>query len=81
MAFGSELVMMAGLGFVVLGPKRMHALLGQVARLRSEVEKASRGWKSQIAAELEQPQSQIAENRQPAGLSACSGCAQGPAPQ
>jgi Sec-independent protein translocase protein TatA len=81
MAFGSELVMMAGLGFVVLGPKRMHALLGQVARLRSEVEKGSRGWKSQIAAELEQPQSQITENRQPAGLSACSDCTQGRVPQ
>ena len=52
MAFGSELVLMVGLGFVVLGPKRMHALLGQVARVRSELEKASRGLKSQLSTEL-----------------------------
>jgi Sec-independent protein translocase protein TatA len=52
MAFGSELIMMAGLGYVVLGPKRMHSLLGQLARIRSEVEKASREMKSQLAADL-----------------------------
>ena len=40
MALGSELVMIVGLGFVVLGPKRMHSVLGQVARMRSELEKA-----------------------------------------
>jgi Sec-independent protein translocase protein TatA len=55
MAFGSELVLMVGLGFVVLGPKRMHALLGQVARVRSEIEKASRGLKTQLSAELHTP--------------------------
>ena len=53
MAFGSELLMMAGLGFVVLGPKRMHTLLGQVAHLRADFEKASRNWKREIAVELE----------------------------
>lgn len=52
MAFGSELILMAGLGFVALGPKRMHSVLGQVARVRSEIEKASRGLKSQLTAEL-----------------------------
>ena len=52
MAFGSELILMAGLGFVALDPKRLHSLLGQVARVRCEIEKASRGLKSQLTAEL-----------------------------
>jgi Sec-independent protein translocase protein TatA len=52
MAVGSELVLLVGLGFVVLGPKRMHSLLGKVARVRSELEKASRGLKTQLATEL-----------------------------
>lgn len=71
MAFGSELVMMAGLGFVVLGPKRMQSLLGQVARVRSEVEKASRGLKAQLSEELQG--SEAAETTDE--IAACSACA------
>ena len=70
MAFGSEIVMMAGLGFLVLGPKRMQSLLGQVARLRSEVEKVSRGLRAQLSEELEA--SGVAES--PDELAACSAC-------
>lgn len=51
MALGSELIMTAGLGYVVLGPKRMHSLLGQLARMRSEVEKASREMRNQLVAD------------------------------
>jgi Sec-independent protein translocase protein TatA len=53
MALGSELVMIVGLGFVVLGPKRMHSVLGQVARMRSELEKASCAVRTQLTAELD----------------------------
>jgi Sec-independent protein translocase protein TatA len=71
MAFGSELIMMAGLGFVVLGPKRMQVLLGQVARIRSEIDKASRGLKAQLSEELQG--SEGAETT--AEFADCSACA------
>jgi Sec-independent protein translocase protein TatA len=41
------------LGLVVLGPKRLHAMLGHVARAKAELEKATRGLKSQLGAELD----------------------------
>jgi Sec-independent protein translocase protein TatA len=33
--FGTEILFMLMLGLVVLGPKRLHAMLGHVARERS----------------------------------------------
>ena len=51
MGFGTELPLLLALGFVVLGPKRMHAMLGHVARSKAEFDKASRGLKSQLTAE------------------------------
>ncbi len=51
MGFGTEVPLLLALGFVVLGPKRMHAMLGQVARAKAEFDKATRGLKSQLAAE------------------------------
>jgi Sec-independent protein translocase protein TatA len=51
MGFGTELPLLVALGFVVLGPKRMHAMLGHVARAKAEFEKASHGIRSQLAAE------------------------------
>jgi len=71
MAFGPELVMMAGLGFVVLGPKRMQSLLGQVARIRGEIEKASRGLKVQLSEEL-QPSGAADDIDEPTACSACT---------
>lgn len=53
MGFGAGLPLFVALGFLVLGPKRMHAMLGQLARAKAEFDKASRGIKSQLAAELE----------------------------
>ena len=50
--FGTELLLFCGLGYVVLGPKRMHALLQHIARAKSEFEKAQREIKSQLATEL-----------------------------
>jgi Sec-independent protein translocase protein TatA len=40
-------------GLLVLGPKQLHALLGHVARAKAQFEEASRGFKSQLAAELD----------------------------
>ena len=41
------------MGFLILGPKQMHAMLGRVARAKTEFDKATRAFKSQLTAELE----------------------------
>jgi Sec-independent protein translocase protein TatA len=51
--FGTEILFIVMLGLVVLGPKRLHAMLGHVARAKAEIENATRGIKSQLAAELD----------------------------
>jgi Sec-independent protein translocase protein TatA len=51
--FGTEILFMLMLGLVVLGPKRLHAMLGHVARAKAELENATRGIKSQLATELD----------------------------
>jgi Sec-independent protein translocase protein TatA len=51
--FGTEIVFMLMLGLLVLGPKRLHAMLGHVARAKAELENASHGIKSQLGAELD----------------------------
>jgi Sec-independent protein translocase protein TatA len=50
---GTEILFMLMLGLVVLGPKRLHAMLGHVARAKAELENATHGIKSQLAAELD----------------------------
>jgi len=49
---GTGLPLFVALGFLVLGPKRMHAMLGHLAKARAELDKASRGLKSEITAEI-----------------------------
>jgi Sec-independent protein translocase protein TatA len=51
--FGAEILFVLFLGLLVLGPKRLHTLLGDVARAKAKFEEASRGFKSQLTAELE----------------------------
>ena len=53
MGFGSEILFVMLLGLVLLGPKRMHAMIGQVARAKAQFEKATLGLRSQIASEIE----------------------------
>jgi Sec-independent protein translocase protein TatA len=50
---GSEILFILMLGLLVLGPKQLHTLLGHVARAKAQFEEASRGFKSQLAAELD----------------------------
>jgi len=50
---GAEILFMVALGGLLLGPKRLHAVLGNVARAKAQFEKASRNLKSQLEAELE----------------------------
>jgi len=51
--FGTEILFIVMLGLLVLGPEQVHTLLGHVARAKSQFEAASRGFKSQLAAELD----------------------------
>jgi Sec-independent protein translocase protein TatA len=51
--FGTEILFMIALGGLLLGPKRLHAVLGNVARAKAQFEEASRNLKSQLEAELE----------------------------
>ncbi|HXY08286.1 MAG TPA: hypothetical protein VEI52_10605 [Terriglobales bacterium] len=53
MGFGTEILFLAMLGLVVLGPKRMHSMIGFVGRAKAEFDKASREIKSQVSAELQ----------------------------
>jgi Sec-independent protein translocase protein TatA len=52
--FGMEILFVLVLGLLVLGPKRLHATLAHVARAKAELENATRGLKSQLAAELDE---------------------------
>jgi Sec-independent protein translocase protein TatA len=51
--FGTELLLFCGLGYVVLGPQRMHAIVQHIARAKTEFEKTRRQIESKLATELE----------------------------
>jgi Sec-independent protein translocase protein TatA len=51
--FGTELLLILMVGLLLLGPKQLHRLLGQLARAKSQFEEASRGFKSQLTTELD----------------------------
>jgi len=50
---GTEILFILPLGLLILGPRRLHTLIGHVARAKAQFEEASRGFKSQLAAELD----------------------------
>jgi Sec-independent protein translocase protein TatA len=51
--FGTEILFVLMLALLVLGPKQLHTMLAHVARAKAQFEDASRGFKSQLAAELD----------------------------
>jgi Sec-independent protein translocase protein TatA len=53
MFIGTELLFVILLGFLVVGPRQMNAMLGHVARAKAEFDRATRSFKSQLAAEPE----------------------------
>ena len=53
MGLGTEFLFIIALGALVLGPQQAHALLQHVAKVKAQFETASRGFKSQLAAELD----------------------------
>jgi Sec-independent protein translocase protein TatA len=55
MGFGAEILFILMMALLVLGPKRLHTMLGHVARAKARFEEAGRGFTSQLAAELDPP--------------------------
>ena len=53
MGFGTEILFMIVLGVLLVGPKRLPAILGHLARAKAQFEKATQSFRSQIEAELE----------------------------
>jgi Sec-independent protein translocase protein TatA len=51
--FGMEILFVLMLGLLILGPKQLQAMLRHVSRAKAELENATRGLKSQLAAELD----------------------------
>jgi Sec-independent protein translocase protein TatA len=50
---GTEILFVLMLGLLVLGPKQLHTLLGRVARVKAQLQEASRNFKSQLASEFD----------------------------
>ena len=55
MGFGMEMLFVLMLGLLILGPKRLHTILVQVSQAKAELQNATRGLGSQLAAELDAP--------------------------
>jgi len=71
--FGTEILFILLLGVLVLGPKRLHTVLADVARAKARCEEVSRGFKSQLTAELEADYQGPGPHEQPRFLVAESG--------
>jgi hypothetical protein len=54
MAFGSEVMLLLGAGFVVLGPKRMQTMRRQIGRTKAQFDKASRSFFADVAGVLDE---------------------------
>ncbi len=52
MGFGMEMLFVLMLGLLILGPKRLHTILVHVSQAKVELQNATRGLRSQLAAEL-----------------------------
>ena len=53
MGLGTQILFTLVLGLLILGPRRLHKLIGHLARAKAQFEEASRGLKSQLEAELD----------------------------
>ena len=53
MGFGMEMLFVLMLGLLILGPKRLHTILVHAAQAKAELQNATRGLRSQLAAELD----------------------------
>jgi Sec-independent protein translocase protein TatA len=62
MSFGTEIIFFVVLGLLVLGPKRLHTVIGHLVRAKSRFEEVTRTFKSQLVEELD---SEDSERSQP----------------
>ena len=53
MGFGTDVLFILALGFLFVGPKRLPAILGHIARAKAQLESASQNLKLQLETELE----------------------------
>jgi Sec-independent protein translocase protein TatA len=53
MGLGGGILFVLLLGLIVLGPRQLHTMLVQVVRAKAQFDNATRGFKSQLAAELD----------------------------
>jgi len=51
--FGTEILFFVVLGALVLGPKRLHTMIGHMARAKARFEETIQSLKSQLAEELD----------------------------
>ena len=51
--FGTELLLFCGLGYVLLGPRRMNNILKHIARAKSEFERTKREITSQLSRDVD----------------------------
>ena len=62
MSFGTEIIFFVALGLLVLGPKRLHTVIGHLVRAKARFEEVTRAFKSQLVEELD---SEAPEKPQP----------------
>jgi Sec-independent protein translocase protein TatA len=53
MGFGTEVLLLVVIGFLVLGPKRMQEVVRRVASLKAKLQQSTREITSSLAAEIE----------------------------
>jgi Sec-independent protein translocase protein TatA len=53
MGFGTEIFFFVALGVLVLGPKRLHTMIGHVTRAKARFEETTQALKSQLSEELD----------------------------
>lgn len=53
MGFGTEILVFMALGVLVLGPRRLHTVIGHVARAKARFEEITGSFKFQLVEELE----------------------------
>jgi Sec-independent protein translocase protein TatA len=67
--FGTELLFVFVLGFLLLGPKRLPALLEHIARARTQLHDVTQSFRSQLdtAAETHRDEERMYTHAQPGG--------------
>jgi Sec-independent protein translocase protein TatA len=67
--FGGEIFFILALGFLLLGPKRLPAILGHIARARAQFKHAKQSFAAQLdaAAETHRDEERMYTHAQPGG--------------